>query len=191
MSLFNPNCPYRYRKEIIYKKNLVRILEFWQEHHPDFYALLSNLPLSSFRIVADDDYRETLEEWTIPRFFENLDLFHPRLTLFTICLQTYLYRSEWDDCDPKWRTRDEYFCGAEKIMICEPRLLRDLPDLYENILACQLRESMMEGQSFDIEAVCRSLKAEDAARFREMAGNCKERLLDEFRELFRNLQPFL
>lgn len=187
----DPFGAYRNDPRIIYKKHLVRIFEFWKEYRPAFYALLSNLPSTSFRIVADDDYRETLDEWTIPGFLENLDLFHERLTHFSVYYQTYLYRSEWDDCAPNWRKSAEYFCGVERSSISHPRALLDLSDLFETILACQLRESMLEGEAFDLDPVYRVLPAEVRAQFEKMVQECYDRLRGEFRELIRNVQPLL
>ena len=93
---------YQYKDPAIYRKLMVDTLEYWRDCRPAFYSLLSILPPTSFRIIADDDYRDVRDEWTIPDFMENRKLFHPRLTCFTICFQTYIYRSEWYDCDPNW-----------------------------------------------------------------------------------------
>ena len=187
----DPFAAYWNDPRTLYKKHLVRIFEFWKEYRPAFYTLLSNLPLTSFRIVADDDYRETLDEWTVPGFLEHLDLFHERLTYFSVHYQTYLYRSEWDDCAPNWRKSSEYFCGVERSSIRHPRALLDLSELFEPILACQLRESMLEGERFDLEPVYRVLSTEARTQFEKMVQECSDRLRGEFRELVSNLQPLL
>ena len=137
---------YQYKDPAIYRKLMVDTLEYWRDCRPAFYSLLSILPPTSFRIIADDDYRDVRDEWTIPDFMENRKLFHPRLTCFTICFQTYIYRSEWYDCDPNWNKRPEYFCGVERTVIRTFPELVELPEYFEPILACQLRESMLEGK---------------------------------------------
>ena len=69
--------------------------------------------------------------------------------------------------------------------------LMELPEYFEPILACQLRESMLEGKEFDLEPVYRALKFEARAKFETMARNCTLRLRYEFQDLVRTLQPFL
>ena len=177
--------------QALYKRHLVRIFEYWEEHCPAFYSLLSHLPLTSFRIVADDECRKTRNEWTIPVFLKHLGLFDPRLTYFSVYYQTYLYRSEWDDSAPNWRRGEEYFCGVERSVIRRPQELVDLPELFEPILACQLRESMLEGEPFDLKPVCWSLSSEERARFEKMVLECNIRLRNEFRLMIRNVQPLL
>lgn len=186
-----PFGAYLLNSRILNKKHLVLVFEFWRDYRPAFYTLLSKLPSTSFRIVADDDYRNTRDEWTIPEFMEYQDLFHQRLATFTIYYQTYLYRSEWDDCAPNWRKGDQYFCGVERSVIRRPQELVDLPDLFEPILACQLRESMLEGEAFDLDPVYRVLNTEARARFDKMVQECNMRLLNEFRLLIWKLQPLL
>ena len=78
---------YQYKDPAIYRKLMVDTLEYWRDCRPAFYSLLSILPPTSFRIIADDDYRDVRDEWTIPDFMENRKLFHPRLTCFTICFR--------------------------------------------------------------------------------------------------------
>ena len=182
---------YQYKDPAIYRKLMVDTLEYWRDCRPAFYSLLSILPPTSFRIIADDDYRDVRDEWTIPDFMENRKLFHPRHTCFTIWFKTYIYRSEWYECDPNWNKRPEYFCGVERTVIRTFPELVELPEYFEPILACQLRESMLEGKEFDLEPVYRALRFEARAKFETMARNCTLRLRYEFQDLVRTLQPFL
>ena len=73
---------------------------------------------------------------------------------------------------------------------CRSALL-DLSELFEPILACQLRESMLEGERFDLEPVYRVLSTEARTQFDKMVQECSDRLRGEFRELVSNLLPLL
>lgn len=169
------------------------LLDLREKHH-HIFAMLSYIPVDTFRIIADDAVHPCTNRMNIEMFFKDPDRFHPKYTFFTVKYRTYLFRKDWSEIKVDMEQYDIPFRGEMQAACISPEQLDEVVENFEGILAYNMRDLLFRGTVFNLHpVVCHAfgLTPEDVEVLRPMASRCLAGLLKEITADRLRLQKIL
>lgn len=141
---------YRVDGHTIYKHKLLDLFQEIRKGRPYLYALLRRMPKRLFCIFNDDDDRNMRESLTLDEFYALFDLFHPRLSRFSVEYRTYYFRNEWLILHPDMDRYDYKFSGEVFECWSDAMKVRHFDGGLDRLLNYWLWESMLGNKPFHL-----------------------------------------